>query len=272
MSDLTYISFGAGTQSTALLVMSALGDHNVPKADVAFFADTGDEPAWVYETLAFYRDWAAQHGIPVETVSHQHGSLSARMLKRIAGQSKSASTIPMFTTGKDGTGAPLGRNCTRDHKMLPIQRAARARLPKGKHATAMLGITIDEAQRMKDSIVPWCTNTYPLVDAGLTREECLVYLHGKGLPLPQKSACVFCPYHSDAAWIELRDLHPAEFERAAIFDDQIRDMSNAGVHNPVYLHRSLKPLREVNFKPPIDDGQLPLWSGFSAECEGMCGV
>ncbi|KKM78901.1 hypothetical protein LCGC14_1355330 [marine sediment metagenome] len=44
MSDFTYISFGAGVQSTALLIMSNLGLKDCPKADVAIFADTGDEP------------------------------------------------------------------------------------------------------------------------------------------------------------------------------------------------------------------------------------
>ena len=65
----TYLSYGAGVQSTALLVMSALQleHYPCPKADVAVFADTGDEPAWVYETLRYYRQHVKGR-IPVITV------------------------------------------------------------------------------------------------------------------------------------------------------------------------------------------------------------
>ena len=48
--DYTYLSLGAGVQSSALLVLSCTDDR-VPKPDVAIFADTGDEPAWVYDYL-----------------------------------------------------------------------------------------------------------------------------------------------------------------------------------------------------------------------------
>ena len=41
--DYTFLSLGAGVQSSALLVLSCTDDR-VPKPDVAIFADTGDEP------------------------------------------------------------------------------------------------------------------------------------------------------------------------------------------------------------------------------------
>ena len=43
---LTYLSLGAGVQSTALLVISAHGLYGCPRADLAIFADTQDEPAY----------------------------------------------------------------------------------------------------------------------------------------------------------------------------------------------------------------------------------
>ena len=56
---LTYISLGAGVQSTAMYVLSALGKQGVPRADFAVFADTGDEPRHVYEQLEKLEDWGA---------------------------------------------------------------------------------------------------------------------------------------------------------------------------------------------------------------------
>ena len=62
MRPYRWISAGFGTQSTALLVLSALEMEGVPKADAAVFADTGHEPAWVYETRDFYEAWAGKRG------------------------------------------------------------------------------------------------------------------------------------------------------------------------------------------------------------------
>ena len=57
------LSLGAGIQSSALLLMSARGV--LPKLDGAVFADTGWEPATVYETLEWLKVEAEKAGIPV---------------------------------------------------------------------------------------------------------------------------------------------------------------------------------------------------------------
>ncbi len=254
-----YLSLGAGVQSTALLVLSE-HDPNFPRADVAIFADTQDEPAWVYEHLEVLKKWST---IPIETVTA--GPLGARILDRIAGKIPSCSSIPAFVEGTDGKAAPLGRNCTRDHKIVPIQRYVKANLNGDKQATAMIGISLDEAHRMRDSLVPWIENTYPLVDAGLRRTDCVDIIRQARLPIPKKSACVFCPYHSDAYWRSLKQEAPEEWRRAVSFDERIRDMAAAGVRSPVYLHRSRVPLAQVD----LNEDQMEL---FGSECEGLCGV
>lgn len=63
--DFTYLSLGAGVQSTALVIMSVLGLHGCPQANAAIFADTQDEPAWVYRHLTLLAAWAADRGPPV---------------------------------------------------------------------------------------------------------------------------------------------------------------------------------------------------------------
>ena len=119
---------------------------------------------------------------------------------------------------------------------------------------------------MKPSRTAWVTNCYPLVDAGLRRSDCLRIIREAGLPEPQKSSCVFCPYHSDEFWRRLGTHHPDEFERAAKIDDAIRDMSKSGVKGQVFLHRSLKPLRVIDF-----DKQTRLFGDLEdEECEGGC--
>ena len=60
--DLTYLSLGAGVQSTALYILSALGERGVPATDVDVFADTGDEPPHVYRQLEALEAWGLVNG------------------------------------------------------------------------------------------------------------------------------------------------------------------------------------------------------------------
>lgn len=270
MTDLTYISYGAGVQSTALLVCSALGLHDVPKADVAIFADTGDEPQYVYDYLQLMTTWAADHGIPVRVTSK--GRLSEWVIDRQQ-QGKRFVSIPLYTANVGDREGMLRRQCTREFKVEPITQEVRrilgvepGRRVRGK-VVAMMGISIDEALRMKPSRTPWITNRYPLVDANLDRRACERIVVAAGLPRPQKSACIYCPYHADTYWLQMKTERPAEFAKAVAFDHAIRDMTMRGRTQQGYVHRSCQPLDEVDFDPMRDQHDL-----FTNECEGMCGV
>ncbi len=129
---------------------------------------------------------------------------------------------------------------------------------------AMIGISFDEMHRMRESRTPWIENRYPLVDNKITRRDCKAIAREHGFD-PNKSSCVFCPYHSDAFWMTIRDKYPEEWRKAVRFDAAIRDMSMSGVKQPVFLHRSLKPLTDAEFK---NEKQLVFWE----ECEGYCAV
>jgi hypothetical protein len=268
--DLTYISFGAGVQSTALLALSCKGERGVPRADIAIFADTGDEPQWVYDHLALMKEWSS---IPIEIVSR--GNLGADTIEK-ARTGKRAANIPAFTLGQDGKASLLWRQCTTEYKTEPIEAMVRRKLGAKKGARVkgralnLLGISLDEAHRMKPNPRIWCENSWPLIDARITREECHKIVEAAGCPKPMKSSCVFCPYHSNSFWQDMKVNHPGEFKRAVEFDHAIRDMSKAGVRNPIFLHRSLQPLDEVEFR---DQSQLRLFDDqFGNECEGVCGV
>jgi len=50
--------------------MSAKGLYDCPKVDLAVFADTGDEPQWVYDYLHNHLvPFGEEHGIPVRVTS-----------------------------------------------------------------------------------------------------------------------------------------------------------------------------------------------------------
>ena len=60
---------------------------------------------------------------------------------------------------------------------------------------------------------------------------------------------------------------PVSFDQAGEFDNAIRINRASGKDQ--YVHRSGKPLSEVDFRNLEDKGQLNM---FENECEGYCGV
>ena len=170
----------------------------------------------------------------------------------------------------------LLRKCTADFKIVPLKRKQRELmvLAGDKSVVSWIGISLDEAHRMKPSRVKYVQHRWPLVDMGMARHHCLQWMEKNGYPTPPKSACTFCPYHSDEQWRELRDDNPAEFADAGEFEREwnrvvLTDKRPSQTKGVIYLHRSCKPLDQVDLRSAEDAGQLPM---FGNECEGMCGV
>ena len=268
--DCTYLSLGAGVQSSALLVL-ACTDDRIPTPDFCVFADTGDEPQYVYDYLKVLIEFAAQYD--VEVITAQKGRLSDWVRNRKTSGKRFAS-IPFFTKNQDGSYGMLRRQCTREFKIEPITKAVRKKLGY-KHrqrvrerVRCLIGISLDESTRMKESRIKWIYNAFPLVDLGLQREHCFSIMEKVGLPEPKKSSCVYCPYHSDRYWDWMKRTEPKEFAKAVDFDEMIRDMTMKGIEQPGFLHQSCVPLSQVEFKAD-DPNQVDM---FNNECEGMCGV
>ena len=246
--------------------MSCLGE--IPKADAAIFADTGNEPAEVYRYLVWLKAQGEKYGIPVYEVSKSN--LGEDTLAYIGGTSGSKwANLPVYMA--DEKGNPTGmqrRQCTGEYKIMPVRRKIRELLKERgeKSAALIMGISADETQRAKDSQVKYLTNEYPLIEKRMTRVDCLSWYNANGYPAPPRSACIFCPYRKDAEWKHLQENSPEEFAEAVEFDRKIRRMP--GIKGTCYLHRSLQPLDQVDFG--ANDGQIE-W-GFQQECEGMCGI
>lgn len=199
---LRVLSLGAGVQSTTLALMAA-HDHFGP-LDCAIFADTGWEPAAVYEHLR----WLMSPNVlpfPVYVVSA--GNLRDNLLA--AGQGKRWASIPAFTRTVDRRGnvsiGMIRRQCTTSAKIEPIRRKVREltgltrkRSPRHAVMSQWLGISMDEVVRMKPSREAWQVNRFPLIEKRMTRQDCLNWIRSHGYPDPPKSACIGCPFHSNA--------------------------------------------------------------------------
>jgi hypothetical protein len=269
MSVLRVLSLGAGVQSSTLALMIAEGA--LPMVDAAIFADTGAEPEGVYRWL----EWLEQRlPFPVYRVMHKQGLLDN--IKRSV-QGGSFAGAPFYTESNTSRGGgTLRRQCTREFKIEPITKKLRAmvglakgeRAGKGVRVVQFIGISLDEVMRMKPSRDAWIRHEWPLVDLRMTRQHCLEWMVARGYPMPGKSACTFCPYHNDALWRDMKLNDPKSWQQAVVVDEMIR----AGVRGTVqklYLHRSMKPLAQVDFRNAADFGQL---DAFTNECEGLCGV
>lgn len=246
------ISLGAGVQSTTLYLMSCRGD--LPRADVAIFADTGWEPRAVYEHLSRLEE----HGtIPIVRVSNGH-------IRDDAMSGSMFASIPFYLQHKDGTRGILRRQCTNEYKLKPLNKEIRRRGATAKNPTEVwIGISLDEVHRMKPARVKFTEHIWPLIDMRMDRHACRAWLEDHwSWPVP-KSACIGCPFRRNPAW---RALAPEEFEDAATFEERMQELLTAKLSEVPYLHDSLVPLRDVYLE---GDDQPDL---FGNECEGMCGV
>ena len=263
---LTVISLGAGVQSSTMALMSIKGV--LPKVDCAIFADTMYENSYCYSYLNYLSNILP---FPIYKVSK--GNIKEDMLA--ARGTTNFVVAPFFTqetiTGKKGM---IMRQCTNDYKIQVIKKKIRElcnvgykkRFPKDKYVEQWIGISKDEISRMKSARDPYILNRHPLIEANMSRQDCINWMEKNNFKIPEKSACICCPFHDDKYWQNLKTKYPTEFADAAAFDKEIRTISrNKNIKN--YTHRSCKPLDEVNFSP--DDNQLNM---FNNECEGMCGV
>ena len=269
------LSLGAGVQSSTLALMAAAGEIG-PMPTAAIFADTKAEPASVYKWL----DWLeTQLPFPVYRVCEKDG-LEADALRVRERKDKTGSWVPSgiphYSISKDGSKGQGPRQCTHDFKITPVLREARKlmKLAGTKKLIQWIGISTDEAHRMKPSRVKYATNVWPLIDRGMNRQSCLTWMENKGFPKPPRSSCVFCPYHNNAEWRRLRDEEPEDFQKAIDFELAYQQAKASTVwkgaaSTSFFLHPDRVPLNHVDLSTEEDRGQLDM---FGNECEGMCGV
>lgn len=263
---LRVLSLGAGVQSTTVALLVKHGD--LPMVDCAIFADTGWEPKAVYDHL----NWL--EGIlpfPVHRVTE--GNIKDHIVRNKNSTGQRFATVPWFTEN----GGMGRRQCTREFKVTPIEKrqrqllgyAPRKRIPAGS-AEVWIGISTDEALRMKPARNAWQVNRWPLIEMGMIRRDCLRWLQERQYAPPPKSSCIGCPYHSNTHWRAMRDEAPDEWQDAVETDKLLRHGGTGrGMKQFQYMHRSLRPLGEVDLRNHDERGQPDL---FNNECEGVCGV
>lgn len=268
------LSLGAGVQSSTIFLMACYGEIETP--DMVIFADTGWEPKKVYEWLVFLEKEGQKYGLPIHKISKGNIKQDA-LVNQVRGkkeQGKRWASMPYYTrdrkTGNDGM---IKRQCTAEYKIAPIEKKVKElagfkkyqRLAPGVIET-WKGISTDETRRAKLSTQKWNTFYYPLIEMGMSRQDCLKWFESKGLPEPPRSSCLGCPFHSNKEWRLIKE-NPEEWREVVEFDRKIRNLG--GMRGDVYLHSDRLPLDEIDFRTLEEMGQQNM---FDNECAGVCGV
>lgn len=256
---LNVVSLGAGKQSSYMLLRSLDGVFGtIP--DFAIFSDTGCEPKYVYDYLHWLKSYVKQH-YNFDIIIVSSGNILRDTLEYINGQRKRVAQMPLRLSGNGGI---VMRQCTSDYKIAPLRRYLQE-IRNGKQIRLWIGISLDEMERMKPSNVKYIEHYYPLVTTQTRLDAIINWFDSNGIRQPGKSACLVCPFHSDAYWRRFKKEFPNEFEEACKFDDAIR--SYPGLKREVFLSKHLKPLREINFSY-----QPSLFPELIEECDGLCGL
>lgn len=155
---------------------------------------------------------------------------------------------------------PHGARCTRQLKRLP-----RVEYQRGDDVHAW-GFDVDESDRAAefDERNPGLVNRYPLIDIGLTKDDCFHLLTGAGIELPvmykkgyRNNNCVGCWKGGMGYWNKIRVDFPDHFARAAKI---CRDIG----HSPIKDRKTGLPIMLDDLDP--DAGR------YDSEPDPVCGI
>jgi hypothetical protein len=233
-------SHGGGTQGSAICALIAAGRLPVPA--VAVIADTGREssPVWRYFDRYTKPALVAAGVSVIERLPHSYDGTGWNTVDIYSGKDRNTILMPMFT---DKSGAPgmLPKYCSNEWKRRPVERFLRS--IGIKRADVWIGFSVDEAAtRARFNHEAKFRDVYPLIEHGVSRQDCIEIVRAAGWPDPPRSACTQCPYRSNQEWIEQRDNEPADQMDAILLE---RELRKRDPH--VYFHRSCVPLDEVDW-------------------------
>jgi hypothetical protein len=251
-------SCGGGVQSIGIGLM--IVDGLLPIPDFAVISNTGRETESTWHYLKTYlQPELDKVGLTVQIINASDWSYYHKTGNDVF-NSQGTLQIPAYTD-QSGDIAKLPGYCSSAWKQEPIDRWLRSLGIEKSEARIWLGYSLEEQKRWAKKVVGEDYKRglvrIPLVeDRPSRRHDCQVLIQKRGWPKGPKSRCWMCPNQNDEEWMELT---PEEMAAAVEFDKEMRKRDpNA------WLHRSCKPLSEVDFSTKSPDL-------FSRPCDaGIC--
>lgn len=210
--NITCVSFGGGTNSTALLV--GLWEKGI-RPDYITFADTGGERPHTYRHIEDMQKWLKKIGFPAIKIVKKvdkHGDVLT-----LEQNCLNQNMLPSLAYGFKG--------CSHKYKIAPQDKyfnnvpEVKAVFKGGGKVTKLIGYDADEDRRATIKDDANYNYNYPLIDWGWTREDCIEAISRAGLPQPSKSSCFFCPANKVNEIREMAALYPGLIARAIAMED-----------------------------------------------------
>lgn len=205
-----FISFSGGVESTTMCILYGKGAKGI-------FVDGGGEHEKLYERID-----------QVEKACKQlHGDFE---IIKLTGQAKHKGEI--YNTLEDLIVAykympsPMSRYCTRMFKVEPIDKF----LSDKGECELMIGLNADEENSRNGNwgLLSNVKYSYPLVDDGLTRDDCEELLRQNNLhpDFPvymSRGGCKFCFFKSEKEYKAMYFLNRKEFNDVMALEEKIQD-------------------------------------------------
>lgn len=246
------VSFGAGTNSTAILVgMIERGE----KPDAILFADTGGEKPGTYQHLERMIEWCKTNDFP-ELITVRYSDTSRH--SSLEDECHTNGTLPSKAFGFGG--------CSQKWKRYPMDKwvkawpLAIAAWEAGKRVQRVIGIHYGETKRGKIPDDKQFTYRFPLREWKWGQEECEAACVRAVGYVPEKSACFYCPAMRKPEVLALAKEHPDLFQRAVEIEQNAKEQGGLNVVRGLGRHWSWEQLvkaDEAQLRLFVDD-RLPM--------------
>lgn len=209
MSDPTVVTFGGGTNSTALLIgMIERGD---PAPLAITFGDTGGELPHTYEHIERFSAWLVAHGYPA--ISRLFRARRDKSWKSLEQECVDKAMLPSIAYGY--------KTCSQKFKVEPQNKflnnfpACKAVWKAGGRIKRVIGYDAGEVRRARFGGDKKFVFSYPLIEWGWDRDACIAAIaRHPEVSMPGKSSCFFCPHMRKPELLALRDQYPELLDRA----------------------------------------------------------
>jgi len=205
-----FISFSGGVESTTMCILYGKGAK-------AIWCDTGAEHKEMYARIDLVeRQLKKLHGEDFEII---------KIIPSVKVKGNFVSTLLEYILKSKFMPSPQMRYCTGKFKIEPIDKF----LEKQGDCELMIGLNSDEEKRegnwgLKTNV----KYTYPLQDAGHSREECedilrMYNLHPEFPAYMLRGGCSMCIFKSEKEYKALWYLNRTEYNEMVKFEEDYQD-------------------------------------------------
>jgi hypothetical protein len=211
----TMVAYGAGTNSTAMIILCAKLGIQI---DFILFADTGAEKPHTYNYVKLFSEWCVKNGLPaIITIKKGDETLEQECLRH--------KSLPSIVYGR--------KSCSDKYKIQPIDKFLRLNTDTKELVTKLIGFDSNEINRIEKSKLYLSKKfivRFPLQEYGFTRKDCIKIIIDSGLCLPGKSSCYFCPSSKKSEILALKENYHELLERAIALEENanLRNIQGLG--------------------------------------------